>query len=187
MNLARWLRRTPVPHALQCGAVKVQIGDGHRRWADAVEAVMATDSETIVALDKAGSQLRVCQRADVDDLPEEPADASYTDKQKELAQIAQIISDAYAAGHEHAATATARGYELLGKMTELAYARLAGIERAYTKLLEAHAQMMLNQEPEKDDIESAIGNMLQSTGVVPKPNGKQTKPETKSEPREPAQ
>lgn len=174
MNLARWIRRQPVPHALVCGDKRILIGDGHRRWADAVDAVFATDSETINAVDKTGTTLRVCQRADVDDIPEAPEQAAeYSDRQKELAQVAQIIADAYQTAHEQARETSARGYELLAKFAELSFNRLSAIEKAYGQLLAAHARALEaqaeNAGENKGELDNAIGSMIASAMGAQKP------------------
>ena len=174
MNLTRWIRRKPVPHALVCGSERVVIGDGHRRWADAVEAVLASSSETIAAVAKDGSVLRVAQRSDVDDveLPGEPEPSNITDAQRELAQLAQIIADAYSTAHDHARENSARGYELLAKFAELSFGRLAAIERAYGQLLAAHARA-IEQAPSNDGLDDAIGGMFKSAlGGTSGGNGK---------------
>lgn len=176
MNLARWIRRRPVPHAIQCDERKIIIGDGHRRWADAVDAVMATASNTIVALDAKGTVLRVCQRADVDDVetPTDPVDA--TDHQREMAQVAQIIADAYSTAHDHARENSARGYELLARFAELSFGRLAAIERAYAQLLQAHARAM-EEQPRTDGLDEALSGML-SGALGSRGNGKSQKEPT---------
>lgn len=159
MNLHRWIRRRPVPHALMCGEQRILLSDGRRRWQDAVDAIFATTSEQIVAVDSKGSVLRVVQRSDVDDAPtqdETPADV--TDTQKELAQVAQIISEAYSTAHDHARENSARGYELLAKFAELSFNRLASIERAYAALLQAHAKAI--DADSGDGLESAIGGLV---------------------------
>lgn len=160
MNLARWIRRRPVPHALLCDDQRILVGDGHRRWADACDAVISTTSESISAVAKDGTVLRVCQRGDIDDLPtEEAPELAITDHQRELAQVAQIISDAYSTAHDHARENSARGYELLAKFAELSFGRLAAIERAYAQLLTAHARAM-ESEPQSDGLDSALSGML---------------------------
>jgi hypothetical protein len=139
-----------------------------------VDAALATTSEAISAVSKDGTVLRVCQRADVDDLPAEPeADPAITDHQRELAQVAQIISDAYSTAHDHARENSARGYELLAKFAELSFGRLAAIERAYAQLLTAHARAM-EQEPSSDGLDSALSGMLSRAvgGSIPGGNGK---------------
>jgi len=168
MNLSRWIRRRPVPHALLCDDKRIVIGDGHRRWADASDAIFASNSEAISAVAKDGSVLRVCQRADLDDLPAEDVDPStVSEHQKELAQIAQIVADAYSTAHEHARENSARGYELLAKFAELSFQRLAAIERAYGQLLAAHARQM-ESEPSNDGLDGAIsGLMSRAMGGTP--------------------
>lgn len=160
MNLCRWIRRKPIPHALLCDATRIVIGDGHRRWADACDAVIATNSESVSAVAKDGSVLRVCQRSDIDDLPAlEPDDPGITDHQRELAQIAQIVADAYSTAHDHARENSARGYELLAKFAELSFSRLASIERAYGQLLSAHARS-IEQESSNDGLDTAISGLV---------------------------
>lgn len=181
MNLARWIRRHPVPFALVCDDKRILIGDGHRRWADAVDAVMATKSEAISAVGKDGTVLRVAQRSDVDDLPEETTEPEgITDRQRELAQIAQIVSDAYSTAHEHARENSARGYELLARFAELSFGRLAAIERAYAQLLAAHARAM-DAEPANDGLDSALSGMFRSAMGHGGGNGK-PEPEKPKEP-----
>lgn len=171
MNLARWIRRRPVPHALLCDDKRILISDGHRRWADACDAIMACSSEAISAVAKDGTVLRVCQRSDLDDLPvEATADPGITDQQRELAQIAQIVSDAYSTAHDHARENSARGYELLAKFAELSFGRLAAIERAYAQLLTAHARAM-EQEPQNDGLDNAISGIMQRMGGPSGGNG----------------
>jgi len=160
MNLTRWIRRKPVPHALVCDSQRILIGDGHRRWADALDAVLATSSENIAAVTKDGTVLRVCQRSDVDDLPVAPEDEStITAQQRELAQIAQIIADAYSTAHDHARENSARGYELLAQFASLSFQRLAAIEKAYGQLLSAHARAM-DAEPAPDGLDGAISGLV---------------------------
>lgn len=179
MNLLRWIRRKPVPHALICDKDRIVIGDGHRRWADALDAVIATSSESISAVTKDGSVLRVCQRSDIDDL-EVPAEepSNVTDHQRELAQIAQILADAYSTAHDHARENSARGYELLAKFAELSFGRLAAIEKAYGQLLAAHARA-LDAEPSNDGLDTAISGLVTRSlgGSGPTPgNGKKETP-----------
>lgn len=159
MNLPRWIRRKPVPHALICGDTRITIGDGHRRWADAVDAVIATTSESISAVAKDGSVLRVAQRSDIDDLPQEETETDVTTTQRELAQVAQIIADAYSTAHDHARENSARGYELLAQFASLSFQRLAAIEKAYGQLLAAHARA-IDAEPANDGLDAAIGGMF---------------------------
>lgn len=177
MNLARWIRRRPVPHALVCGDKRIQIGDGHRRWADAVDAVFATDAESISAVAKDGTVLRVAQRADLDDVPATEDEApGITEHQRELAQIAQILADAYSTAHEHARENSARGYELLAKFAELSFSRLASIERAYAQLLAAHAAAM-QADTSSGDLDGAISAMVGKAIGAPAPgNGKKDAP-----------
>lgn len=163
MNLHRWIRKRPIPVALMCGETRVVIGDGHRRWQDAIDAVFATSAEQIVAVDFKGSVLRVCQRADVDDAPasEESADpGEVTNTQRELAQVSQIIADAYSTAHDHARENSARGYELLAKFAELSFGRLAAIERAYGQLLAAHARSIESDASNNDGLDSAIAGLV---------------------------
>lgn len=174
MNLARWIRRKPVPHALICDDKRILLGDGHRRWADAVDAVIATSSEAISAVAKDGSVLRVCQRSDIDDLPGEADETTdVTATQRELAQIAQIIADAYSTAHDHARENSARGYELLAQFASLSFQRLAAIEKAYGQLLAAHARAM-EAEPSGDGLDTALSGMLSQAmgGKAPGGNGK---------------
>ena len=177
MNLARWIRRRPVPHVLVCGDKRIAIGDGHRRWADAVGAVLATDSPAISACAKDGTVIRVCLREDIDDLPEEAEAApEYSERQRELAQIAQILADGYSTAHDHARENSARGYELLAKFAELSFGRLAAIEKAYGQLLAAHARA-LEAEPSNDGLDNAISGLVsQAMGgkspAAPGGNGK---------------
>ena len=160
MNLARWIRRQPVPHALVCGDKRITIGEGHRRWADAVDAVFSSDAESVSAVAKDGSVLRVVQRADIDDAPtQEDADPGITDRQRELAQIAQIIADAYSTAHDHARENSASGYQLLAKFAELSFQRLAQIERAYGQLLAAHARA-LEADNSQGGLDGVVGDMV---------------------------
>jgi hypothetical protein len=185
MNLARWLRRTPVPHAIVCGDKRIAIGDGHRRWADCVDAIFATDSETINAVSKDGTTLRVCSRGDIDDAPEPDATAAYTDRQQELAQLAQIIADAYSVAHEHARDNSASGYALLAKFAEMSFQRLNAIETAYGKLLTAHARLIEAQASSGGgDVENAMGGLIEHVlGGSKRSNGKSepAKPEAPKE------
>lgn len=184
MNLLRWIRRKPVPHALMCDKERVVIGDGHRRWADAVDAVLALPSDAIVAVAKDGSIIRTCQRADVDDLPgEEVSQEGITTGQRELAQVAQIIADAYSVAHEHARENSARGYELLAKFAELSFGRLAAIEKAYGQLLSAHARAIeATATSSADGLDGPIGDLLgRAMGGALGGNGKAT--EAKGEPK----
>ena len=172
MNLARWIRRSPVPHFLVCGDKRVMIGDGHRRWADAVDCVLAAGGDTITAMSKDGAVLRSCQRGDVDDIPEadEPA-PEYSERQRELAQLGQIIADAYAMAHDQTRQTSAEGYTLLVRFAELSFQRLAAIETAYAKLLEAHAAA-LEAGPANDGLDTALSSMLTRTmGGEAKPAG----------------
>jgi undecaprenyl pyrophosphate synthase len=173
MNLSRWIRRRPVPHALLCDDKRIVIGDGHRRWADAVDAIFASTSESISAVAKDGSVLRVCQRADLDDLPAEDVEpANVSEHQRELAQIAQILADAYSTAHEHARENSARGYELLARFAELSFQRLAAIERAYGQLLAAHARAM-ETDTSSDGLDGAISGIVsRAMGGSPGGNGK---------------
>lgn len=181
MNLARWIRRRPVPHALVCGDKRILIGDGHRRWADACDGVFAAEGEAISAVDKAGTVLRVCQRADIDDAPsaEEQTTVEATDRQKELAQVAQIIADAYSQAHDHARENSARGYELLAKFAEMSFSRLAAIEKAYAQLLAAHARALDSQEG--DGLDAAISGVI-SRAVGGGGNGKSKPPQEEVKP-----
>ena len=173
MKLHSWIRRRPIPIALMCGDQRILIGDGRSRWLDAIEAAMATDAPQIVAVDAKGSVLRVCQRAEVDDYsaeePDETAD-DVTATQKELAQLASIIGDAYSTAHEHARENSARGYELLAKFAELSFARLAQIEKAYGQLLAAHARA-IDAAPTNDGLDAAISGLV-SQAVGAGQNGK---------------
>jgi hypothetical protein len=161
-----------------CGETRVVIGDGHRRWQDAIDAVFSTTAEQIVAVDAKGTVLRVCQRSDVDDAPatDETGElGEVTDHQKELAQIAAIISEAYSTAHDHARENSARGYELLAKFAELSFGRLAAIERAYGQLLAAHARALDSDATHNDGLDSAISGVITKAmgGVSPSPgNGK---------------
>lgn len=177
MNLCRWIRRKPVPHALLCDSQRIVVGDGHRRWADAVDAVLAANSEAVSAVAKDGSVLRVCQRADIDDVPQAEVETpGVTDSQRELAQVAQIIADAYSTAHDHARENSARGYELLAKFAELSFSRLASIERAYGQLLSAHARS-IEQESSNDGLDNAISGLVsQAVGNKLGGNGKKEAP-----------
>ena len=167
MNLTRWIRRKPVPYALLCDKERIIIGDGHRRWADALDAVLATSSDSISAIQKDGSVLRVCQRSDVDDLPGEVEPEGITTHQRDLAQIAQILADAYSTAHDHARENSARGYELLAQFASLSFQRLAAIEKAYGQLLSAHARAM-EAEPAPDGLDGAISGLVaQAMGARP--------------------
>lgn len=162
MNLHRWIRRNPIPVALMCGETRILIGAGHRRWQDAIDAIFATDAPQIVAVDAKGTVLRVCQRADVDDAPaaDETTDpGEVTTTQRELAQVSQIIADAYSTAHDHARENSARGYELLAKFAELSFGRLAAIEKAYGQLLAAHARA-IDAEGKDDGLDSAIAGLM---------------------------
>ena len=159
MNLARWIRRRPVPHALMCDSTRILIGEGHRRWADAVDAVIASSSEAVSAVAKDGTVLRVCQRADIDDMGQDPVDPAVTDTQRELAQVAQIIADAYSMAHEQARETGAKGYEILARITEMSYQRLAAIETAYAKLLTAHAAL-LQSDAQQGGGDDALGSLV---------------------------
>jgi hypothetical protein len=177
VNLARWIRRRPIPYALLCDDKRIVIGDNHRRWADAVDAVFATTSESISAVAKDGSVLRVCQRSDVDDAPttQEETPNDVTERQRDLAQVAQIIADAYSTAHDHARENSARGYELLAKFAELSFSRLASIERAYGQLLSAHARAM-ESEQNNDGLDGAISGIVSramgGSATSPGGNGK---------------
>jgi hypothetical protein len=162
MNLHRWIRRNPVPHALMCGEQRIIIGAGHRRWQDAIDAIFATTSEQIVAVDPKGAVLRVCARGDVDDAPaEEPTEPEgVTERQRELAQISQILADAYSTAHDHARESSARGYELLAKFAELSFGRLAAIEKAYGQLLAAHARAIDAEPVSNGELDNAISGII---------------------------
>ena len=139
------------------------MGEGRRRWQDAIEAVFATTAEQVIAVDSKGAVLRVVQRADIDDAPEQDEAQDLegvTNTQKELAQVSQIIADAYSTAHDHAREASSRGYELLAKFAELSFGRLAAIEKAYGQLLAAHARAMESDAKESDGLDSAIAGVV---------------------------
>jgi hypothetical protein len=157
-----------------CGETKISIGSGGRRWADAIDAIFATDSPQIAAVDSKGTVLRVCQRADIDDAPaadDAPDAGEITATQRELAQVSQIIADAYSTAHDHARENSARGYELLAKFAELSFGRLAAIERAYGQLLAAHAKAIEADSANDAGLDSAIGGLVSHAmgGAMPVP------------------
>jgi hypothetical protein len=181
MNLHRWIRRNPVPVALMCGETRIVIGTAHRRWQDAIDGIFATNSEQIVAVDAKGAVLRVCQRSDIDDAPvavDDTAQEGISEHQRELAQISQIVADAYSTAHDHARENSARGYELLAKFAELSFGRLAAIEKAYGQLLAAHARAIESDSSSNDMLDGAISGVIKQAvmGDAPKPtavsNGK---------------
>lgn len=160
MNLQSWLRRKPQPHTVVCGEQRIAIGLGRRRWADAIAAIWSTTAPQIVAVDSKNCVLRVCERSDIDDAPETEEESEVTEQQKELAQIAQIVADAYSTAHEHARETSARGYELLARFAELSFSRLAAIERAYAQLLNAHAKAIDTETGGDGALDGAMAGVI---------------------------
>ena len=73
--------------------------------------------------------------------------------------------------HEQTRATSAEGYALLVKFAEMSFNRLAAIETAYSRLLEAHAAN-LEAGPANDGLDNALSSMLAKTmGGEPKTAG----------------
>jgi len=174
-----WLRRKPVPASLRLDGKKtVLIGDGPKRWRDAIAAIEALGPSMIEAQSADGHVLRVTQIEapddDDDDDDAEPVTPgpSVADAQRsrdiELASIIMEAGDRGARRHAEAYTlAFARQTELVQMLVD----RLGGVENAWQESINQRAEDVANAPSNDDPAGSAIGNLvslaMQAKGNAP--------------------
>lgn len=173
MNLRRWLRRDPRPHAIRCdGAQVVPVPTVGQVWAQLEETLTALAPSKLEALDSAGAVLRAVV-LETDDAPSSATSSSPSSSGTELATIARIIADAHDAGARRHAEAYGLAFSENTKLVGLLAQRLAGLETAWQKAMAQVAQAQADAAAAAssgDDATSAITAMLGGMMQAPPPN-----------------
>jgi hypothetical protein len=166
-NVRSWLRRQPQPHSCRVktreGTTKtVALPEGARRWAKAEATLAALDPDVVEALDHKGNVLRAFDTGhppdDEDD--EEPDSPSILDASKdvhppsrivEMSRIVADVSDRAAARHENAYK---QAFDMLVHIVTTMSARLEGMEKAWTQMLNLQTREVAKQKPKEPEDEA---------------------------------
>jgi len=180
-NVRVWIRRKPEPHAIAVttddGVKTVKLGGGRRKWKDAETTVLALQPSHLEALDKEGTVLRVCDL----ELPEVEGgdeDIKPTSRfESNLVLVARLLKDAQKNGADAQAEAYRVAFDKQAALVELAYRRLEGLERAWTRALNLQAKVGGEEKENPLELMATAfmarmgGGMM--PGMVP-PNGQPT-------------
>lgn len=155
-ELRRWLQKQPHPHTVRGWDSadeerSVKLGVHRSKWKDA-EAALAGCAH-LEALDADGNVLRVCDVEGVAPAPEK-AKPSNT----ELVEMSKLLCAAYKDGANAHKEAYQTGFEALAKLVQTMSDRLAGLEKAWHRLI----MSLPASGADPDDVnEGLIGKIVQ--------------------------
>lgn len=155
----RWMQKFPHPHTLrgtteQGDERDVRLGVGRAKWADAEKAI--GDCPVVEALAEDGATLRVWGEE-----TEKPTKAA----NRELVELAKIISDAHDKGAARCEGAYQLGFSHLVAVTNALSERLAVLEKLYEERLLALVDDANNGSD--GGMDGVVGQIIASRFGVP--------------------
>lgn len=158
-GIRRWLQKQPHPHTLRAIDANgderaIRLGVGRLKWTEAEKLIGS--AVTVEALDEEGATLRVFGEE------EKPTKGG----NKELVELARIISAAHDAGAARCEGAYQLGFSQLVAVTTAMSERLAMLEKVYTELIMAQAS---DGAEDPSGMEGLVGQIIAAKfGVMPR-------------------
>jgi hypothetical protein len=166
MNVARWLSQQPQPVTIRCatpdGERTIQINaKAKRRWGEAARAIDTFEATRIEALDGQGTVLRVCD-IELPTHEEERPPVPSSQLQSDVVVIMNHLATHLAHAYEHS---TQVAFSHLCEVVNIAFARLDGLERAWTRMLNLQMKTAQGPEEQAEAGEVNLNALLQHFGA----------------------
>jgi len=164
MNIASWLRRTPVPVAILADGRRCEVPtNSKRKWAELTETIETLGATRLEAIDANGVVLRACSLEGDETTDEKrPGDAK---GQTDLQVFASLLSAAYTQGSNATKDAYAMAFSENTNLVSILAARLSSLETAWQRSMSDRANLVA-QLAQRGEDEDGGGEFMQLLALM---------------------